>query len=177
VGQRRADSGQYLLAFEGDPARGSLSVIERNVAPPAPAGASAQEWFERGVALENEDGAAAIKAYERAFGVDPARTDARINLGRLLHETGQLDKAERVYREAIKSGSRDSLLHYNFGVLLHDQGRKAEAFEAYRAALRADPGLADCHYNLALLCEQLKRPKEAIRHMSEYRRLVGNERD
>jgi len=45
---------------------------------------------------------------------------------------------------------------------------------AYEAALRADPGLADCHYNLALLCEKLEKPKEAIRHMSRYRRLFGN---
>jgi tetratricopeptide (TPR) repeat protein len=51
--------------------------------------------------------------------------------------------------------------------------RKAEAMAAYEAALRGNPGLADCHYNLALLCEKLEKPKEAIRHMSRYRRLIG----
>jgi hypothetical protein len=45
--------------------------------------------------------------------------------------------------------------------------------EAYEAALRGDPGLAECHYNLALLCEKLGKPKEAIRHMSRYRTLIG----
>jgi hypothetical protein len=49
--------------------------------------------------------------------------------------------------------------------------------QAYQAALRGDPGLADCHYNLALLCERLARPKEAIRHMAQYRRLVGTKGD
>ena len=39
--------------------------------------------------------------------------------------------------------------------------------------LRGNPALADCHYNLALLYEELKRPKDAIRHMAQYRRLVG----
>ena len=39
------------------------------------------------------------------------------------------------------------------------------------AALRGDPTLADCHYNLALLCEKVQKPREAIRHMSQYRRL------
>lgn len=50
--------------------------------------------------------------------------------------------------------------------------RKHEAMDAYQAALRGDPGLADCHYNLALLCEQFSKPREAIRHMAQYRRLV-----
>jgi tetratricopeptide (TPR) repeat protein len=58
-------------------------------------------------------------------------------------------------------------------VLLDDMDRKTQAMEAYEAALRGDPGLAECHYNLALLCEKLGKPKEAIRHMSRYRTLIG----
>jgi len=65
------------------------------------------------------------------------------------------------------------LLLYNLGVLLEDMGRKAEAFEAYQFALRVDPKLADGHYNLALLCDELRRPMDAIRHMSQYRKLTG----
>src|SRR5467141_1199244 len=56
----QAESGQYLLAFEGDPADGSLSVIESKPAP------SAADWFDRGVALESEDAEAALQAYEQA---------------------------------------------------------------------------------------------------------------
>ena len=52
--------------------------------------------------------------------------------------------------------------------------RKPEAIEAYEAALRGDPHLADCHYNLALLYEELEQPREAIRHMSQYRRLTSS---
>ena len=65
----------------------------------------------------------------------------------------------------------DALLLYNFGVLLDDMDRKVEAMAAYQLALRGDPALADCHYNLALLYEELERPKDAIRHMAQYRRL------
>jgi tetratricopeptide (TPR) repeat protein len=43
---------------------------------------------------------------------------------------------------------------------------------AYRAAVWADPQLADAHYNLALLYGRLGRSKDAIRHMSQYRRLT-----
>lgn len=165
----QADSGQYLLAFEGDPADGSLSVIERTRAEPE----AVEDWFSRGVALESEDREAALKAYEQAIAADPACIDARINLGRLLHEAARFAQAERVYHEALKSCGNDPVLLYNFGVLLEDMERKPEAMKAYQAALRGDPGLADCHYNLALLCEELGRPKEAIRHMAQYRRLVG----
>ena len=135
----QAESGQYLLAFEGDPADGSLSVIERREAAEV-----------------------------------PASLDARINLGVSLHEAGRRADAERVYRDAIKSCGSDPVLLYNLGVLLDDMDRKSEAVEAYEAALRVNPGLADCHYNLALLCQELGKPKAAIRHMSEYRRLVGS---
>jgi len=44
--------------------------------------------------------------------------------------------------------------------------------EAYERALHRDPRLADCHYNLALLCKTLGKPRHAIRHMAQYRRLV-----
>jgi len=167
----QAESGQYLLAFEGDPAEGSLKVIERPEAqPPA---ASPGYWFGRGVALESGNAEAALQAYERAVAADPTLVDAYINLGWLLHETGRLAAAERVYRDGMKACGGDPQLLYNLGVLLEDMARKPEAMQAYEAALRANPGLADCHYNLALLCEELQKPKDAIRHMAQYRRLTG----
>lgn len=167
----QAESGQYLLAFEGDPANGSLSVIERKDAEPP---AIAKDWFDRGVAVEGEDPEAALQAYERAIAEDPALLDAHINLGSLLHEAGRHDKAERVYRDAIQTCGSDAALMYNLGVLLDDVGRKNEALEAYQAALRGNPDLADCHYNLALLCEELGKPREALRAMAQYRRLIGS---
>lgn len=169
-GARRwqADSGQYLLAFEGDPAQGSLNVIERR-ARGAP---SAADWFAKGLSLEGKDAEAALRAYERAVAADPAFLDARVNLGLLLHQSGRLAKAERAYREGLAACGSDPLLYYNLGVLLEDMGRKQEAAQVYRAALRGDPKLADCHYNLALLCEDLGQPKEALRHLAQYRRLT-----
>lgn len=164
----QAESGQYLLAFEGDPDTGSLRVIEpAAVEPPA----ATNDGFAQGFTLEDEDSEAALHAYQRALAADPARLDARINLGRLLHERGRLAEAERIYRDAIAAGGADPLLFYNLGVLLDDMERKPEAVLAYEAALRADPGFADCHYNLALLYEEMDQPQQAIRHMSQYRRL------
>lgn len=137
----QAESGQYLLGFEQDPATGTLTVIDRQ------AGKSAQE--------------------------DPADVDVHLERGRLLHERGQLEKAEEAYRAGLEACGGDSLLLFNLGVLLDDMKRKEEAVEAYRGALRAEPSFADCHYNLALLYEELKQPQAAIRHMAQYRRLMG----
>ena len=165
----QADSGQYLLAFEGDPESGSLSVVEQKA--PAPAVAS-HDWYAQGVALEGSgDRDSAMRAYDRAIVEDPSRLDSRINLGRLMHEAGRHDEAERAYRDALEACGRNPVILYNLGVLLEDAGRKPEAIEAYEEALRSDPALADCHYNVALLYEELKKPRDAIRHMSQYRRL------
>jgi tetratricopeptide (TPR) repeat protein len=174
----QAESGQYLLAFQGDPLAGSLSVLER-----APAPAELPRKLERlrdterqresADAIDRGDTDAAIKAYERAIASNPIELDARINLGQLLHESSRLPEAERVYRDALKTCGNDALLLYNFGVLLDDMDRKVEAMAAYQLALRGDPSMADCHYNLALLYEELERPKDAIRHMSQYRRLIA----
>lgn len=169
-GQRwQADSGQYLLAFEADP-RGSWNVLQQDRTQREP---SADGWFERGIALESVDAGAAMSAYRRALAADPSLVGARVNLGRLLHDTGHLADAERVYREAK---SPDAQLSYNLGVLLEDMERKAEALHAYQSALRLDPQFADCCYNLALLCETLGKPREAIRYMGQYRRLLKSRR-
>lgn len=172
-GRWQADSGQYLLAFEADPRSASWNVIQPDRARREP---SAREWLERAVALESADAAAALKAYRCAVAADPSLLDARINLGRLLHDTGRLAEAARVYREATQAGAEDPRLFYNFGVLLEDMERKEEAFSAYQSALRIDPQFADCCYNLALLCEALGKPREAIRYMGQYRRLMKSSR-
>jgi tetratricopeptide (TPR) repeat protein len=168
AGSRRIDSGQYLLAFEGDPEAGALSIVER---PQPPRPAAPENWYEQALTLEQDDPEAAIAAYEKAVAAEPARLDARVNLGRLLHQTGKLTRAERAYRDGLAACGNDATLHYNLAVLLEDLNRDSAAMESYRAALRADPGLTDAHYNVALLYEKLGRPKDALRHMSQYRRL------
>ncbi len=169
-----ADTGQYLLEFDGDPSQGSLSVIERNRA--AKGREDAQAWFEKALALESRNPEAAGEAYRRAMLADPRFLDARINLGRLLHENQRTAQAEQVYRDAIRVCGQDPVLLYNLGVLYDDLDRAPDAVRAYEAALHGDAAMADAHYNLALLYEKLARPREALRHMARYRSLTSRAR-
>ena len=159
----QADSGQYLLALE----------VKAEVASLIPAPRDAEDWYARALALEAEDRDAALAAYARAVEQDPGNVDARVNWGSLLHEAGRHAEAQRVYIDALTAHGDDPVLLFNLGVLYEDMDRKMEAVAAYQKALRLDAGLADAHYNLALLLRRLGRPRDAIRHMAQYRKLAG----
>ena len=167
----QADSGQYLLEFEGDPSQGALTVIERP-AQALPRPEARRDWYREALLLEESDPVAAMEMYRKAIGADPANVDARVNLGLLLHTARRLPEAGRVYSDALQACGPDPLLLFNLAVLLEDLGQDLDAERAYRAALWADPANADAHYNLALLYGRLERQREAIRHMSQYRRLT-----
>ena len=101
----------------------------------------------------------------------PPDVETYLARGCELHDTGRLAEAEEFYRQGLEQCGEDALLLYNLGVLLEDLERKSDALGAYERALSADPGFADCHYNIALLYEALGKPRDAIRHMAQYRRL------
>jgi tetratricopeptide (TPR) repeat protein len=96
--------------------------------------------------------------------------EARINLGRLLHLDGQLEEAEKLYRQAKSSSA---LLSFNLAILLEDLHREEEAIAMYYDALARDPLLYDAHFNLARLHEMASRPREAFKHLLAYRRHVA----
>lgn len=171
-GHFQVDDGQYVLGFDVSVEEGVLRVVERRQeeAKPAP---PVEDWFARGLALEENDWRAACAAYERATSDDPANEAAWINWGRLLHEHGRVREAEQVYRRGLNACGPHAVLYFNLGVLLEDSGRTEEALAAYRTAIEEDPTLADCHYNLARLYEAAGQSQHAIRHLGQYRRLSG----
>jgi tetratricopeptide (TPR) repeat protein len=169
-----SESGQYVLALDIGAEQGGLHVITRPsaAAPSADSADSADEHFAKGFALEETDSERARIAYEACLGVDPEHTEARINLGRLLHIAGRLGEAERVYRAGTKP---EPLLAFNLAVLLEDLQRESYAIAAYREALVLDPDLADAHFNLARLYERARNPKASLRHLLAYRRMIDGQ--
>jgi DNA-binding transcriptional MerR regulator len=191
------ESGQTLLDFDvADLAREAAALPPHR--PPSPAApeppdsprrrtegdggeareddATAADWYEHGVALEDDHSQAAIDAYRRALELDPALAEAHLNLGRLLHEAGDLRGAEGQYREVLRLRAEDALAAYNLGVVLQDQQRPQEAVDAYEKALAGDPTMADAHFNLSGVFELLGNKKGAFRHLRTYRTLLGKGR-
>lgn len=167
----QVDDGQYVLGFDVSVEKGVLRVVERKPQPEAP---ESEDWFARGLELEETDWRAACNAYQRAVKGDPAHLAAWINWGRLLHERERMREAEKVYRRALEVCGPDAVLLFNLGVLLDDLDRKDAALKAYQMAIEEDPALADCHYNLARLYESMGKSQHAIRHLGQYRRLIGD---
>jgi tetratricopeptide (TPR) repeat protein len=132
----------------------------------------AEEWYAMGVHLETAAPDDARDAYRRALELAPAHADAHVNLGRLLHEHGDLVAAEEQYRAALAVQPDSVLAAFNLGVVLEDRGRSDEAVGVYERLLKRDRGCADAHFNLARLYERSGRKIASLRHLKEYERLT-----
>ena len=165
------ESGQTLLTFdeeEPDSTRNRpIEPAEREVP-----GLEAEDWFRLGGELERGAPEQSRESYRRALELDPGHVDARINLGRLLHEAREWDAAEKHYRMALADRGDDSTALFNLAVVLEDLGRRREAIEAYGDTIRVDPEYADAYFNTARLLEQGGDRKAALRYLKTYRRLT-----
>ncbi|MGN6105821.1 MAG: tetratricopeptide repeat protein [Kofleriaceae bacterium] len=171
-------AGQLALPFEApreDAPAGELRELPRASDAPVPviaAPATADQWLDRAIQLEDRDPVAAIDAYRRSLRLRPECTEAWINLGRLFAENGDATAAEDCFRSALDLDPADATIYYNLGVLAQDAGKEADAIALYRRALELDPQLAEAHYNLATLFDQSGDSRAAIRHINEYRKLT-----
>jgi tetratricopeptide (TPR) repeat protein len=117
-GARRwqAESGQYLLAFEGDPAAGDLKVIAREPV-------DGYELHQAGRLQEAE------AAYRNELEVAGANPDPLLlyNLGVLLEDLERNAEAMEAYRWALRADPRMADGHYNLALLCEKLGRPQEA--------------------------------------------------
>ncbi|HKY59549.1 MAG TPA: tetratricopeptide repeat protein [Gemmatimonadota bacterium] len=162
------DSGQTLLDFELPDMTETLHLIG---AAPA-TGRDAEGWFELACSLEGSSPRMARELYRRALELEPDHVDARINLGRLQHEDGQLEEARRQYERALESAPGHPTAAYNLGVVLEDMGEIDDAIHAYQLAIASDREMADAYYNLARLYDQAGDRAAALRHLKSYSELV-----
>ncbi|HEY5610043.1 MAG TPA: tetratricopeptide repeat protein, partial [Thermoanaerobaculia bacterium] len=117
------ESGQVLFDF-------AVSELATKVAPHAERVAEqarreehqleAEDWYELGCEMEITSPREARDAYRRAVELDPHHSDAHVNLGRLLHEAGEVEAAAAHYRIAVSLDDDHSTAAFNLGVALED---------------------------------------------------------
>ena len=172
----QVESGQVLLSFDRpqpvDAEEAPLPMLRMR--PTVVAGgdvggdlapASAEEIYEIGCDIDEADPAQAEASYRQVLMQAPEHADAHINLGRLLHERGDMEAAEAHYRRALVIRPGDATALFNLGVALEDLGRNSAALEAYARAIEADGRNADAHYNAARLYDLAGEYSAALRHL------------
>src|SRR5262245_4867685 len=179
----QAESGQVLLSFDQQPPDAVEAALVALPTKPAaePSGSdvvppTVEEIYELACDLDEADPERAESSYRQVIAQSPNHADAHINLGRILHERGDLVAAEEHYRNAISIRPHDPTATFNLGVVLEDGGHHADALEAYRRAIAADERNADAHYNAARLYDLLGDYASALRHLRICRDLARRQR-
>jgi tetratricopeptide (TPR) repeat protein len=175
------ETGQMALDLAAEFSVGELAARVEPFAPDVSPGApgedvadhelTADDWYDLAIDLEAVSAAKARAAYARAIALDPGHAEAHLNLGRLLHEAGELAGAESHYRQACSARPDSALAAFNLGVALEDRGAAAEAIATYKRAVKLDPEHAESHFNLGRLYEAKGDASAALRHLAEYKRI------
>lgn len=104
----------------------------------------------------------AEKAFRQAIVLDPALSGARINLAELYRATGQNEKSERAYAEAIASSPGQADLRYGHALSLVRQKALPEAIRELEEAIRLDPSNTRYKTTLAIALDAVGRTEDAF---------------
>ncbi len=109
----------------------------------------------------------AIRAYQRALGLEPAMAAAHANLVGLLGRAGDLDRAREHYEKALSLNPGIEELHNNWGVLQATTGNPSAAATAFRRALAVNPNSARALANLGTALIALGDHSGAVRRFEQ----------
>lgn len=117
----QAESGQYVLAFEGDPAAGVLKIIRADQPAAEPEAEDGYELHEAGRLQEAE------AAYRMALETHGPDALLLYNLGVLLQDLNRKAEAVESYEAALNLDPAMADGHYNLALLCEDLGRARQA--------------------------------------------------
>lgn len=121
----QAESGQYLLAFEGDPAAGGLKVIEPKAEPAA---ALLEDEIDQGFELHEAGRLAEAEAvYRKALEAHGPDALLLYNLGVLLEDMQRKPEAIEAYQAALHVNPMMADGYYNLALLCEELGKAQEA--------------------------------------------------
>lgn len=116
----QAESGQYLLAFEGDPAAGQLKVVQPQV--------SAEDEIDRAYELHEAGKLNEAESVYRKL-LEEGGPDVLVffNLGVLLEDMERKAEAAEAYQAALQLDPMMADCHYNLALVCEQLGRAQEA--------------------------------------------------
>ncbi|MCE2509392.1 MAG: tetratricopeptide repeat protein [Alphaproteobacteria bacterium] len=86
----------------------------------------------------------------------------RLDDGLRLHQRGELERAEAIYRNVLRQQPNHPEALHLLGVLLHQKGASEEAVTYIERSLEQDPQSADATYNLADILLARGKTAEAV---------------
>lgn len=104
----------------------------------------------------------AEKVFRRAIALDPTLAGPHMNFAELYRATGQNDKSERAYAEAILILPNHADLRYGHALSLVRENAMAEAVGELNEAIRLDPSNARYKTTLAIALDSLGRTEDAF---------------
>ena len=121
----------------------------------------ARKTYEAGVARNREDG---------------ARWDSSpVDLGAMLLKTGELDEAEKLFREALSYQPRSGWAHYYLAQIYEKRDRREEAIAEYNAAVAAVPNLRQAWLALGREYARAGQKEQAERSLAIFKQLEARE--
>jgi len=113
---------------------------------------------------------AAEAAYREVLNGDPNHAQAWHCFGKLAHQAGDLEAANRCIARAIGLKPDYAEAHLDLGNVFKDQGRRDEALACYRKAVELKSDYAEAHCNIGLAAHDAGKFDEAVAH---YRQAIG----
>ncbi len=126
---------------------------------------------------EKKDPAVVLPLVLRAIDLSPRYASAYNNLGALLEETRELEKAALAYTNAVEFMPELTGARYNLGRVLIESGQKARALEVLEEGIRREPENASFWVLSAKALMQMKKPDMALAAMQKAVTLAPRDAD
>ncbi len=107
--------------------------------------------------------------YKETLKTNPNYAGAHNNLGIVLNELGEYQKAMSSYEKAIQIQPNYAAAHYNLGLAFYALGKHQKAMSSYERAIQIQPNYVDAHYNLGNTLKELGEHQKA---MSSYEKAI-----
>ena len=108
----------------------------------------------------------AVDFMERSIKILPDYAAYQINLGVVLQDLGEFERAKSHYKLAILLDKKNSDAYYNYGKLFKQLGLIEESLSMYKQTLLFDPSRHDAMVNISNIFHDLGDYNRAIRFLN-----------